>query len=187
MATDDMRRQRQHPLIRSDMNSIVRNAAVKYYNELLGGNVVGKDDVGFLYYGKLVLAVQKMKVNEQNNVICTGECKSIIEAMRRKETEMLKSKVNNQTTYLDLASSAVAKVVDGIVRSRDFRDATGAPIDIHTNSNLYKDVENNGYLGKFQEKKFMQGGGGTAKVKPSDWRRELTRRVRLIQAAEKKK
>jgi hypothetical protein len=161
--------------VTTDSNSLVQEAAVKYYNNrakaLEGKTVVEKKDVNFIKYGDLVEAVTGME-RKGNNVICRGKkCRVIVQKMRKGENQLA---INKKLGVINLADSVLIRIMKGIMRNAGFVDDDGQPINIETNSNLFKDDLYTSY--GFTKKKIDFSGGGTLRARVAQ--KAATRRLR---------
>ena len=160
--------------IETNWNFIIRKAVMEYYNSLPNGTKVTQDQVNFLDYNAMAIAVSMMK-KKGDRLICGSGCKDII----RKTWQLEKDLFEKQGLAFSEQASAVKKIAEGLIATLKLANSSGTPLTID-NSNLFQDNIQTNFFG-FDKPRLLQGGGTQRRQRGGDWRAdwrgELTRRV----------
>ena len=169
--------------IETNWNFIIQKATADYYNRLpdkTSAAITQQDVAIFLDYNALAYAVSSMKVKNEH-LICGSGCKKNVKQMWEIERQFFEY---HGLPPFGGQSSAVIKIVDGLIAASKFTNSHGDPLSIN-DSNLFRDDVHTNFLGMKKDavlKVEEEQTGGTRRVPAqkdwrNDWRKELTRRV----------
>ena len=173
----------------ADWDDIVLDAVTTYYKNL-NFNVTKSKVANFFSYSQLVKAVSSMKV-QGNNLICDPvECAAVTKMWNAENTF-----VTAAGAIFSEDNSAVKKVLEGLVVTARFKNASNDLINDVNNSNLFKnDITN--YVAYSNQKMLRntlsetQSGGRNKTVSVRPWQKNLTLRLQHVRdsvASHKKK